>query len=391
MKKFISKLLKKTPVAWLQVSNNPVKMSIAVAGIGFSNLLIFFQLGLMDSIYNSQRKPIKKLAAELTMVSSGYSNLGSLQEFDRSRLYQALGVEGVAGVSALRINRGSWITPTTRQKFDIFIYGIGLDKQSLAFPELMADMDQIKPLGNALFDRNAKKQYGDVLGTLKANRFMPVEVNDKTIKIVNTFSLGATFSADANLVTSDATFQYLFPKQDPRKIQLGLIHLKPGASSLSIQKALQPLMPKNIKVLTRDELADLELAYWKKNSSVGFIFSLGVLVGFLVGSIIVYQILFGDVMNSLPQYATLKAMGYTNTYVISVVIQQSAILAFIGFVPGIILSTGLYALLAGVTKLTIFMTSTRAIQVLALTFIMCVGSGALATRKLVELDPADVF
>ncbi|MFS6818564.1 FtsX-like permease family protein [Synechococcus lacustris Tous-12m] len=150
-------------------------------------------------------------------------------------------------------------------------------------------------------------------------------------------------------------------------------------------------MPKNIKVLTRDELADLELAYWKKNSSVGFIFSLGVLVGFLVGSIIVYQILFGDVMNSLPQYATLKAMGYTNTYVISVVIQQSAILAFIGFVPGIILSTGLYALLAGVTKLTIFMTSTRAIQVLALTFIMCVGSGALATRKLVELDPADVF
>ena len=391
MKKFISKLLKKTPVAWLQVSNNPVKMSIAVAGIGFSNLLIFFQLGLMDSIYNSQRKPIEKLAAELTMVSSGYSNLGSLQEFERSRLYQALGVEGVAGVSALRINRGSWITPTTRQKFDIFIYGIGLDKQSLAFPELMADMDQIKPLGNALFDRNAKKQYGDVLGILNANRFMPVEVNDKTIKIVNTFSLGATFSADANLVTSDATFQYLFPKQDPRKIQLGLIHLKPGASPLSIQKALQPLMPKNIKVLTRDELADLELAYWKKNSSVGFIFSLGVLVGFLVGSIIVYQILFGDVMNSLPQYATLKAMGYTNTYVISVVIQQSAILAFIGFVPGIILSTGLYALLAGVTKLTIFMTSTRAIQVLALTFIMCVGSGALATRKLVELDPADVF
>ena len=115
------------------------------------------------------------------------------------------------------------------------------------------------------------------------------------------------------------------------------------------------------------------------------------LVGFLVGSIIVYQILFGDVMNSLPQYATLKAMGYTNTYVISVVIQQSAILAFIGFVPGIILSTGLYALLAGVTKLTIFMTSARAIQVLALTFVMCVGSGALATRKLVELDPADVF
>ena len=124
---------------------------------------------------------------------------------------------------------------------------------------------------------------------------------------------------------------------------------------------------------------------------MGFIFSLGVLVGFIVGSIIVYQILFGDVMNSLPQYATLKAMGYRDSYVISIVIQQSAILALVGFIPGLLLSMGLYSLLATVTKLTVLMTTTRALQVLALTFVMCVGSGTLATRKLVQLDPADVF
>ena len=133
------------------------------------------------------------------------------------------------------------------------------------------------------------------------------------------------------------------------------------------------------------------MAYWRRNSSVGFIFSLGVLVGFIVGSIIVYQILFGDVMNSLPQYATLKAMGYRDSYVIGIVIQQSAILALVGFVPGLLLSMGLYSLLATVTKLTVLMTTTRALQVLALTFVMCVGSGTLATRKLVQLDPADVF
>ena len=159
----------------------------------------------------------------------------------------------------------------------------------------------------------------------------------------------------------------------------------------AVQAALQPLMKKDVKVLTRNELAELEVNYWERNSSVGFIFSLGVLVGFVVGSIIVYQILCGDVMNNLPQYATLKAMGYTDSFVIGVVIQQSAILAVIGFVPGVIISMGLYSLLANVTKLTVFMTLTRALQVLILTFVMCVGSGALATRKLVELDPADVF
>jgi putative ABC transport system permease protein len=314
-----------------------------------------------------------------------------LQAFERSRLYQALGVQGVAGVSPLRISRGSWITPSTRQSFDVYVFGVNLARPSLAIPELEQDPARLQPLRNALFDRTSKKQYGDVAAVVRRDGVFPVEISGRSIRIVDTFSLGATFAADSNLITSDSSFLYLFPKLQARQIQLGLIQLQPGVSDLAVQAALQPLMSNDVKVLTREQLAQLELSYWKRNSSVGFIFSLGVLVGFVVGSIIVYQILFGDVMNSLPQYATLKAMGYTDMYVIGVVIQQSAILALVGFVPGVLSSMGLYWVLANVTKLTIFMTATRALQVLALTFVMCVGSGALATRKLVQLDPADVF
>lgn len=387
----LRRLLRRTPVAWLQVSHNPVKLSIALAGVSFSNLLMFFQLGLLDSIYNSQRKPIQKLQADLVMVSAGYSNLGALQTFDRSRLYQALGVEGVEGVAPLRMARATWITPETRRSFDVTVYGINLARPSLAFPELESDVSRLQPLRNALFDRRAKAQYGPIATTVARQGSASVEVNQKQLRIVDTVELGATFSAEANLIVSDSTYSFLFPSADPRLIQLGLIQLRPGVDARSVQQALQPLMPGVVKVLTRQELETLELNYWKRNSSVGFIFTLGVLVGFVVGSIIVYQILFGDVMNSLPQYATLKAMGYTDVYVISVVIQQSAILALVGFVPGVLSSMGLYWLLATVTKLSVFMTIERALQVLVLTFVMCVGSGALATRKLVQLDPADVF
>ncbi|MFM8605212.1 MAG: ABC transporter permease DevC [Cyanobium sp.] len=387
----LRKLLKRTPVAWLQLTNNPVKLLIALSGVSFSNLLMFFQLGLMDSIYNSQRKPIERMRADLVMVSAGYSNLGSLQEFERSRLYQALGVEGVESVAPLRVARGTWITPDTRRSYDIYVFGVDLSKPSLAFPELESDPERLRPLRNALFDRNSKKQYGDVAAQLQGRDMVPVEISGHAVRLVGTFSMGATFASDANLITGESTFLYLFPKADPRRIQLGLIRLRPGASAAAVQAALQPLMRRDVKVLTRMELADLELNYWKRNSSVGFIFSLGVLVGFVVGSIIVYQILFGDVMNSLPQYATLKAMGYRDSYVISVVIQQSALLALIGFVPGVLSSMGLYWLLANVTKLSVFMTLNRSLLVLGLTFVMCVGSGALATRKLVQLDPADVF
>ncbi len=387
----LRKLMKRTPVAWLQVTNNPVKMAVALAGVSFSNLLMFFQLGLMDSLYNSQRKPIDRLRADLVMVSAGYSNMGGLQTFQRSRLFQALGVEGVVSVAPMRISRGEWITPATRQSYDITIFGVDLTKPSLAFEELEQDPFRLQPLRNAFFDRNSKKQFGDVAQTVARDGVFPLEINGKAMRIIDTFSMGATFSADANLITSENTFLYLFPKADPRLVQMGLIRLRPGASATAVQAALQPLMAREVKVLTRNELAQLEVNYWKRNSSVGFIFSLGVLVGFVVGSIIVYQILFSDVMNSLPQYATLKAMGYTDRFVIILVIQQSAILAATGFVPGVILSMGLYSLLANVTKLTVFMTMDRALLVLMLTFVMCVGSGALATRKLVQLDPADVF
>jgi putative ABC transport system permease protein len=387
----LKRLLKRTPIAWLQVTNNRVKMLIGVAGVSFSNLLMFFQLGLMDSLYNSQRKPINRFDADLVMVSSKYSNLGALQDFQRSRLYQVLGVQGVDYVSPLRVARGTWITPETRKSYDIYIFGTNLAYPAFTFPELQQDPRRLQPLRTALFDRNSKKQYGDVIGTLAREGKFFLEISGKEIQIIDTFEMGSTFAADANLITSDSTFLYLFPKFNREQIQIGLIKLDPGVSAQAAKLTMQSLLTNDVKVVTKAELAELEVNYWKKNSSVGFIFSLGVLVGFVVGSIIVYQILYGDVMNSLPQYATMKAMGYTDSFVISVVIQQSAILAAIGFVPGVLSSIGLYYLLANVTKLTVFMTTERAIQVLLLTFIMCVGSGTLATRKLVQLDPADIF
>ena len=392
MRLSIRKLLQRTPFAWLQLSNNPTKMLIGIAGVGFSNLLMFFQLGLMDSLYNSQAKPIEKLHADLVMVSSKYSRLGSLQDFPRSRLFRLMGVDGVEAVSTLRVGRATWITPATRQSFDLFVYGVNLTQPSLDFAEIDSNRSQLQILGNALFDRNTSSRFGNVLQTLEQGKPFNVEINNRRTNIIGTFPMGATFVADANLITANNTFLHLFPRMDPNQIQLGLIRLRPGAAPQTVKAAMQPLLNgRNVMVVTRQELAMKEMNYWKRNSSVGFIFSIGVVVGFLVGSIIVYQILYSDVMNSLPQYATLKAMGYRDPFVIGIVIQQSAILALVGFIPGVVISCGLYFILAEVTRLAVVMTVNRALMVLMLTFIMCVSSGTLATRKLVQLDPADVF
>ena len=114
-------------------------------------------------------------------------------------------------------------------------------------------------------------------------------------------------------------------------------------------------------------------------------------VGFLVGVIIVYQILFSDVSDHLPEYATLKAMGYSNSYLLRVVFQEAIILAVCGYIPGCLISIGLYEITRSATSLPLIMPPMRIIQTLGLTIVMCIASGGIAVRKLGSADPADIF
>ncbi|MEW6491284.1 MAG: FtsX-like permease family protein, partial [Cyanobacteriota bacterium] len=138
-------------------------------------------------------------------------------------------------------------------------------------------------------------------------------------------------------------------------------------------------------------LKDFEKKYWDSSTPIGFIFALGVGLGLVVGIIIVYQILYSNVSEHLAEYATLKAIGYKHIYLLSVVFQESLILAILGYIPGVVISSGIYKLARDATLLPVLMKSPRALLVLALTFLMCFISGAIAVRKLGEADPADIF
>lgn len=156
-------------------------------------------------------------------------------------------------------------------------------------------------------------------------------------------------------------------------------------------KALQNYLPNDVKVLTRAGFIQFEEHYWATSTSIGFIFTLGTIIGFVVGVVIVYQILSSDVSEHIAEYATLKAMGYRNSYLLIVVFQEALILAILGFLPGTAIAFGLYALTRNATSLPLYMTMSRALTVFILTLIMCTVSGGIATKKLRSADPADIF
>jgi putative ABC transport system permease protein len=114
-------------------------------------------------------------------------------------------------------------------------------------------------------------------------------------------------------------------------------------------------------------------------------------MGILVGLVIVYQVLSTDVADHLREYATFKAMGYGQPFFLGIIFEEAVVLAVFGFIPGLIVSMGLYAGLVAVTGLPVAMDVPRAILVFLGTLAACTLSGAIATRRLANADPADLF
>ena len=143
--------------------------------------------------------------------------------------------------------------------------------------------------------------------------------------------------------------------------------------------------------MTRDDFVTREIGYWNAATPIGFVFTFGAIIGIVVGTVIVYQILFSDVSDHLAEYATLRAIGYSNGYISRVVIQQAMILAVLGFGLGMLAALRLYEVTRHATKLPMELTFERALTVLGATIAMCAFSGVLALRRVRKLDPAEVF
>ena len=203
--------------------------------------------------------------------------------------------------------------------------------------------------------------------------------------------MGPSFGADGNLITSRETFLRLFPANPPGSIEIGLVKLKKGSDPEFISKILNNSLPNDVRVLTKNQFIEFEKNYWKNSTAIGFIFSLGALMGFVVGCVVVYQILYSDVTDHLPEYATLLAMGYRLKSLFFVVAREGFLLAIFGYLPAYLSGQILYSVIRSSTKLPIIMDADKTILIFVLVLVMCMGSAAVAMRKLVDADPAEIF
>jgi len=384
----------KIPLAWAQLTREKMRLVIALAGIGFADLLMFMQFGFRDALFESSISFHSKLKGEIFILNSQSTALIAMKSFPQRRLYQALSFNGVTAISPIYLGFGLWKNPDPNQRNTRQLMVIGFDPSHpiLDLPEVHNNLHKIQISDVVLFDQASRPEFGPVVEYFKQGKPVETEVDNRRVRVEGLFTLGASFGADGNLVTSDLNFLRIFGTRRTRGlIDIGVVKLEPGTDVKAVIDKMTATFPKDVIILSKEEFADFEKKYWQESTSIGFIFTLGAAMGFIVGIVIVYQILYTDVTDHLPEYATLKAMGYKDIYFLGLVFQEALILAILGYLPGLGVSVVLYSLGRSATSLPMYMNLTKVITVFVMTVIMCSVSGAIAVRKLQAADPADIF
>lgn len=390
------RFLRRTPLGWKQLTHAKGRLAIATAGVAFAVLLIFMQLGFMNMLFDSTVMIHRQFNADIVLVSSTSRDFANPGTFPRTRLMQSLGVPGVADAEPLYVASREWIkqSETDRgERGQMLVMGIRPDFKAFRDPEITAKQRLLVETGAALFDRQTRGNYTPFREAIERGERPQTELGGRTVTLVGTMQIGSSFGVEGVLIVSDQSFFEFAINRVPSAPSVGLIYVAPGHDAAQVASAIRARIGaySDTMVMTMPNFIEHSKSRIQNDSPIAFVFSFGAIIGMIVGVVIVVEILSADVHDHLAEYATFKAMGFSNRALLGVVFEQSLILSVAGFVPGLLVSLGFYAVVRAALTMPIGMTVERLVMVFGLAVAMCVLSGAIAMRRVRNADPADVF
>jgi putative ABC transport system permease protein len=344
------------------------------------------QLGFEQAFFDSQLQVLRGLDGDILIQSIHKYQFATLDPFPMADLDTARTVTGVASARPLYADWFDffWKNPADGKVFLVRAFGFNPDEPVFLFPDVNANREKLKEANTVLVDRRGRRFLG--MDTA-ANE---TEINGAKVKIVGGFELGPDFISDGTAIMSDRTFSSLLHGAAPG-VDTGVIKVHPGEDPMVVQRALRKALPATIAAFTKPELIEFERKFQAAVSSAGPIFAMGTIVGFVVGMLISYQVTYTDLAEQLPQYATLKAIGYRTGYLLRVVLEQAAFNALVGWTSALLVGILLYRIIGQAALLPLHMTAKIIFVSLGLTLGMCLISAAIAVTRVIKAAPAEVF
>ena len=390
MNRLLQWVFGRLPIGWLQLTHKRGRFIAALSGVAFANVLVFVQLGIMNSMGTATLRPYQFFDADIMISAADANALAEGSNVARQWMLQAFAdPDVVAGMGLFIAN-----APLKRSDTDISLttFGIGPAQPEFLGPDIAGDIALLQVRDVALLDRLARGIPREEAAAIRPQTPLSFETQGRTLTALTTFAGGGGFGGDGYMMVSDQTFLSMFPTRSSAAPDHILLRLRPGADVAVVAARLRSLISDNtLRIRGYADAAQEDLRYQQTQRPTGVIFGFGVLIGVLVGLVIVYQVLSADVADHLREYATFKAMGYGQGFFLGVVVEEAVILGVLGFIPGVIAGWGILTLMAKVTTLPLFISFGMAFTVFVGTVLFSALSGMIATRRLAVADPADLF
>jgi putative ABC transport system permease protein len=371
-------------LAWRMLADRPGRFMLSMLGVAFAVVIMFTELGFLNGVTDSSINLAARIRSDLVVVHPEQEHLKSGVEFPLFYLQQVRDVPGVAAARAVYLSANYWTNPQDGSRNRILIIGADLDDPMLDLPEIARYREELRGPDTVLYDRLARPELGAVAAGTRSR------LAGHPVRVVGTFTLGPNFAYEGHVFLATPNFMRL-PNQRPEDVDLGFVRVAPGENIEEVRQRIRHRLPTQVEVLTAAEIRQRESDVTTRKAPVGIVFGLGLVVGFAIGTVVCYQILFNEVSDHLPQFAMLKAIGHRPRFMSTLVLQEALILSLGGYAAGLAAGLGLYHLLEQQTALLMDLTPPRALLVLVLTSGMCLLAGRLALKKVQSTDPADLF
>ncbi len=242
-------------LSWAQLTREKMRLVIALAGIGFADLLMFMQFGFRDALFESSVSFHAKLKGDIFITSTQSTALIAMKSFPQRRLYQALSFEGAQAISPVYLGFGLWKNPDPNQRNTRQLMVIGFDPAHPIFemPEVKDNLDKIKLSDVVLFDRASRPEFGPIAEYFQQGKPVETEVDNRRVTVEGLFTLGASFGADGNIITSDLNFLRIFnSKRSKGLIDIGIVHLQPGTDVKAFAAKMRETLPKDVRISDKE-------------------------------------------------------------------------------------------------------------------------------------------
>jgi putative ABC transport system permease protein len=354
------------------------KFSTALLGLTFTVALVNVQGGLFLGLLKKVSLLVDGGEADIWVGHRGMHNVDFPEDIPLRWLDRIRALPGVAAVEPYLIG---WSTMTLPNGGRESVVVVGCEP-----PRLMGNAWHLR-VGQSASILHHEGIIVDLheLQKLQWPRLGEVrEIGGKRARIVG-FSEGIVGFLVAPYVFTTLERARLYCHKRSGVCSYFLVQLQPGADPEAVCQAIRQRLP-DADAFPRSVYSRMSVDFWLKRTGLGISFGASTVLGLLVGLIIVAQTMYAAVLDRIPEFAALKAMGARSGQLYKILLSQAMILASLATLLGVSLVACVQWVFS-TPRAPIFLPWWLVLSSSLLVLVMALASSVLPFRRIRAVDP----